>query len=133
MIFWKLKKYTTQWTLFALLPLGRYGNVLGQNHKLLLKSHWKWGKLYTYFIIISIKIQKNFFIINITQVIITDVSKTVCILYWPFLAKMGRFSAKVRETIEYGVLWNSCMHTLSECNHVNAQTSMHVICFKSHR
>jgi hypothetical protein len=30
--------------MFALWPLGRYGAILGQNHKILLKNHGKLEK-----------------------------------------------------------------------------------------
>jgi hypothetical protein len=60
-IFWKVQKYTTKWALFVLLCLGRYGDILGQNHKILLKNHWKLGKLYNYFIIICILNPKESF------------------------------------------------------------------------
>jgi hypothetical protein len=65
-IFWKVKKYTTKWALFALLCLGSYGDILGQNHKILLKNHWKLGKVYNYFIMISILNPKESFTINVT-------------------------------------------------------------------
>jgi hypothetical protein len=29
----------SKWTKFALSPLGRYGDIFGQNHKILLKIH----------------------------------------------------------------------------------------------
>jgi hypothetical protein len=40
--------------MFALWPKGRYEDILGQNHKILLKNRQIWGKMYNYFIFTSI-------------------------------------------------------------------------------
>jgi hypothetical protein len=32
------RKYSTNLAIFALWPFGRYGDILGQNHKILLKN-----------------------------------------------------------------------------------------------
>jgi hypothetical protein len=37
-IFWKRMKNATKWAMFALWPIGRYEDILGQNHKTLLKN-----------------------------------------------------------------------------------------------
>jgi hypothetical protein len=98
MIFWKVKKYTTKWALFALLCLGRYGDILGQNHKSLLKNHREFGKLYNYFIIISIlNLKESFY--NKCHRLSSYVSKTVCLLFWSFWGKMSWFFVKSCEAI----------------------------------
>jgi hypothetical protein len=111
MIFWKVQKYTTKWALFVLLCLGRYEDILGQNHKILLKNHWKLGKSYNYFIIISILNPKESFY-NKCHRLSLYVSKTICLLFWSFWAKMSRFIVKLCEAIKYRVVWNSYMHKL---------------------
>jgi hypothetical protein len=40
--------------MFALWPMGRYGDTLGQNHKILLKNRQILGKMYNHFIFNSI-------------------------------------------------------------------------------
>ena len=39
--------------MFALWPKGRYGDIWGQNHKILLKNRQILGKMYTHFIFTS--------------------------------------------------------------------------------
>jgi hypothetical protein len=43
-VFWKLMKNITKWAMFALWPLGHYGDILGQNHKILLNNRQYWEK-----------------------------------------------------------------------------------------
>jgi hypothetical protein len=40
--------------MFALWPMGCYGDIWGQNHKILLKNHQVLEKLYNHFIFTSI-------------------------------------------------------------------------------
>jgi hypothetical protein len=40
--------------MFALWPMGRYGDTLGANHKILLKNSQTLEKMYNHFIFISI-------------------------------------------------------------------------------
>jgi hypothetical protein len=42
--------------MFALWPLGRYGDILGQNHKILLKNYRILGKIYHHFIFTRLSI-----------------------------------------------------------------------------
>jgi hypothetical protein len=111
MIFWKVQKYTRKWALFTLLYLWRYGDILGQNQKILLKNHRKLGKLYNYFIIINILNPKESFYNEMSQVIIKCLKNNLFIVLI-ILGKMSRFFVKLCEAIKYWVLWNSCMHKL---------------------
>jgi hypothetical protein len=79
MILLKLQKYTTKCALFSLLSLGRYEDILGQNHNILLKNHWKLWKLYNYFIIISILNPKEY-VYNKCHRLSLYVSKMICLL-----------------------------------------------------
>jgi hypothetical protein len=53
-IFWKLMNNATKWSMFALWPMGRSGDILGQIHKILLKNRQILEKMYNHFIFISI-------------------------------------------------------------------------------
>jgi hypothetical protein len=43
-IFWKLMENATKWAMIALWPMGRYWDIMGQNHKILLKIAKYWEK-----------------------------------------------------------------------------------------
>jgi hypothetical protein len=47
-------KNATKGAMFALWPIGRYGDILGQNHKILLKNRQILEKMYNHFIVTSI-------------------------------------------------------------------------------
>jgi hypothetical protein len=53
-IFWKLMNNATKWAMFALWPIRRYGDILGQNHNILLKNRRILEKMCNHFIFTSI-------------------------------------------------------------------------------
>jgi hypothetical protein len=85
--------------MFALWPLGRYGDILGQNHKILLKNRQILEKMYNHFIFTSIlnfsessydKCHRLLFLMSQTQFLCS---------IWSFWGKNRRLLTKIYETI----------------------------------
>jgi hypothetical protein len=86
--------------MFALWPMGRYRDILGQIHKILLKNHQILEKTCNDFIFTTIlnpceSSYDKFF----------DVPHTVCVFFWSFWGKNRRFFMKICETFNSS-FWN---------------------------
>jgi hypothetical protein len=95
--FWKLIKSTTKWVMFALWPMGRYRDILGQNHKILLKNRQILEKMNNHFIFTSI-LNPSKFSYDKYHRLSFRISQTVFVFY------IGHFGAKTQ--ILYENLWN---------------------------
>jgi hypothetical protein len=79
--------------------MGRDGDILGKNHKILLKNRQILEKMYNHFIFTSILNPCESSYDKCYRLSFFDVSNTVCVFFWSFWGKNHRFLMKIRESV----------------------------------
>ena len=85
--------------MFALWPIGRHGDILGQNHKILLKNRQILEKMYYHFIFTSILNPFESFYDKCNRLsFLMSQTRFVC-SFGHFGAKTTDFLMKIRESV----------------------------------